>query len=251
MKHISQSEWINIPRPNREAKFRLMCIPYAGGSAGVFLRWPTQMDAQVEVCALEVPGKGLRLREAPITVMSRLIEELAGGIGPLLDKPFAIFGHGSGALIGFELTRHLRNNSGPQPKHLFVGGSRPPQMAPSNSLPRYDLPEPEFLDALRQMNGIPSEVSKHPELMQLMLPVFRADAELAQTYIYRSEPPLDVPISAYGGLEDPDCTRKELEGWRDQTSAPFKLQIFPGDYFFLHSAKPLLLRAISQELAAI
>jgi medium-chain acyl-[acyl-carrier-protein] hydrolase len=182
--------------------------------------------------------------------MPELIEALAGALRPFLDRPFAIFGHDLGALIGFELTRRLRKNSDLQPKHLFVGGRRAPQ-APINRPPRYNLPEPEFIDALREMNGIPEEVLEHPELLQLMLPVFRADFELDETYVYRPEPQLDVPISAWGGLKDQDPTPAELEGWRNQTAARFNLRMFPGDHFFLHAAQETLINEITRELIAV
>jgi medium-chain acyl-[acyl-carrier-protein] hydrolase len=232
------------------AAVRLLCIPDAGGSAAVFRQWPKYIHPRIEVCAIELPGRATRLMEPPFTSMPVLIEALAGALNPFLDKPFAIFGHELGALIGFELTRHLRRSSDPQPEHLFVGGSRAPQ-APINSSPKYNLPDAEFIAELRTMNRTPVEVLDHPELMKLMLPLLRADFELAETYVYRSELPLDVPISAYGGLQDHDTTEEELKGWREQTAARFKLQMFPGDHFFLHAAQADLAGEIYRELAAI
>jgi medium-chain acyl-[acyl-carrier-protein] hydrolase len=182
--------------------------------------------------------------------MPLLTEALAGALLPFLDKPFAIFGHGLGAAIGFELTRHLRKTSQTGPLHLLVAGRRAPQM-PNDSSPIFDLPDPEFIAAVRDLNTIPAEVLEHPELMELMLPVLRADYKLAETYVYRAEPPLDVPIAAYGGEQDSRATREELERWQEQTIAGFNLRMFPGDHFFLHSAQARLLEAISRDWAAI
>jgi medium-chain acyl-[acyl-carrier-protein] hydrolase len=178
-----------------------------------------------------------------------MIEALAGALQPFLDRPAAIFGHGLGALIGFEFARFLRKNSNTQLKHLLVAGRRAPQI-PGESPPRYNLPEPEFIDALKELDDIPAEVLEHPELMQLMLPMLRADFMLAETYAYQAEPPLDTPISVYGGLKDTRLSREQLESWREQTTAAFKLQTFPGGHFFVQSAQSDLLEAIARELAA-
>jgi medium-chain acyl-[acyl-carrier-protein] hydrolase len=107
------------------------------------------------------------------------------------------------------------------------------------------------LAELQRLNGTPRKVLENPELMQLLIPIVRADFELIQTYQYESKPPLDCSISAYGGWEDQDVTRDDLEGWRQHTNASFTLRMLLGDHFFLHSAEPLLLQLISAELLQI
>jgi medium-chain acyl-[acyl-carrier-protein] hydrolase len=114
--------------------------------------------------------------------------------------------------------------------------------------PSYQLPEPVFIEELRRLNGTPQEVLEHPEMMQLLLPVLRADFELIQTYTYEPGPPLTCPISAFGGLQDVDADRDLLEPWREQTTADFSLQMLPGDHFFPHTARPILLQSISRKL---
>lgn len=247
---MSDSEWVVIPQANPKAAVRLVCLPYAGGGAEVFRGWPSGLHTAIEVCAIQLPGRGRRIKEAPFTSMPELIEALARALRPFLDRPFAIFGHDLGALIGFELIRRLRKNSDPQPKQLFVAARRAPPTSLKNPS-RYNLPEPEFIEALREMNGMPAEVLAHPELLQLILPLLRAEFELDETYIYRPEPPLEVPISAWGGLQDHDPTPAEVEGWREQTAARFNLRMFPGDHFFLHAAQETLLNEISRELIVL
>jgi medium-chain acyl-[acyl-carrier-protein] hydrolase len=102
--------------------------------------------------------------------------------------------------------------------------------------------------ALRRLNGTPEEVLEHEELMQLMLPILRADFAVYETYVYSAEPPLRCPIAVLGGSEDHKLSRAALEAWQEQTSASFSLRMLPGDHFFLNTARPLLLRVLSQEL---
>ena len=72
--------------------------------------------------------------------------------------------------------------------------------------------------------------------MEIMLPILRADFALYETYLYSTEPPLNCPISAFGGLQDRRVNDSDLEAWRAQTSASFSLRMFPGDHFFLKHA---------------
>jgi len=164
-----------------------------------------------------------------------------------MNLPYVFFGHSLGALIGFELACQLRRQNSTDPVHLFVSGRRAPQI-PDPNPPIHQLPEAEFIDELRRFDGTPEEVLKHPELMEIFLPVLRADFALLETYEYTSEKPLDCPITAFGGLQDRKATREELAAWRDQTHGDFRLQLFPGDHFFLHSVQPILLQAIAQDL---
>jgi medium-chain acyl-[acyl-carrier-protein] hydrolase len=239
--------WLVWHRPNPEARLRLFCFPYAGGGALIFRTWPDGLPQTVEVCAVQPPGRETRLKEPPFTQLPPLVQALAPVLRPYLDKPFAFFGHSMGAIISFELARHLRREPGPQPLQLFVSGRRAPQVPDTDDL-TYNLPEPEFMEELRRLNGTPQAVLEHPELMKLMIPTLRADFELIQTYAYTPEPPLDCPLSVYGGLQDEDVSREHLEGWREQTTAAFVSRMFPGDHFYLHTSQQLLLRTLSQEL---
>lgn len=185
--------------------------------------------------------------EPPFTELSPLIQALAHALFPLLDKPFALFGHSLGALVSFELARHLRRQYGLHPVHLFVAAGRAPQI-PHRGLPMHTLPEAEFVAQLRCLNGTPKEVFGHAELMEIVLPLLRADFAVYETYVYSSEPPLNCPISTFGGLQDCNVSRGDLEAWRDQTTGSFSSRMFPGDHFFLNTTQPLLLRVLSQEL---
>ena len=239
--------WIASRKPNPQARLRLFCFPYAGGGASIFRTWSDGLPMDVEVCPVQFPGRGTRLTETPFTQLSPLVQAVAQALVPLLDKPFAFFGHSLGALIGFELARQLRRQSGVQPVRLFVSADRAPQI-PQRDRPIHALPEGEFLVELHRLNGIPGKVLEEVELMQIMLPVLRADFAVYETYVYSTEPPLNCPISTFGGLQDHRVSRGDLEAWRDQTSASFSLRMFSGDHFFWNTTQPLLLQVLSQEL---
>jgi medium-chain acyl-[acyl-carrier-protein] hydrolase len=237
--------WIPFRKPDPKARLRLFCFPYAGAGALIFRKWSDALPRDIEVCPIQLPGRGTRLTEPPFTKLPCLIEALVRALDPLLDKPFAFFGHSLGALIGFELARQIRRQYGLHPVRLVASAGRAPQI-PHRASPIHTLPDKEFLAELRRLNGTPRELLDHEELMEVMLPILRADFALYETYLYSTEPPLNCPISAFGGLQDRRVNESDLEAWRSQTSASFSLRMFPGDHFFLK--EPLLLRALSQEL---
>lgn len=239
--------WVLRFHPNPHARRRLFCLPFAGGSASTFRTWSTLLPADVEVCAIQPPGRESRIAEAPFTQLATLVQTLAYIIQPYLALPFALFGHSLGALVAFELTRQLRREQLPEPRQLFVSARRAPQLAETDA-PIHQLPDAEFVQELRRYNGTPEAVLRHAELLALLLPVLRADFALHETYVYLPEPPLDCPIVAFGGLEDPLVQRDDLTAWRTQTRQRFDAHLLPGDHFFINNPRALL-GLLSQKLA--
>lgn len=240
--------WIVRSKP--QPYLRLFCFPYAGGGASLFRLWSDKLPSEVEVCPVQLPGRENRLRETAFTLLTPLIQALAQAFRPYMDIPYAFFGYSMGALISFELARYLRKTRSPGPLHLFVAAHRAPQL-PQAHPDLHPLPETAFIDALDHLGGTPTTVRQHAELMQLMLPMLRADFALCETYVYSADDPLSCPITAFGGEQDTHVSLASLSAWREQTQGSFTLNILPGNHFFLHSQQQLLLQAISQDLATL
>ncbi|MDY7076349.1 MAG: thioesterase II family protein [Chloroflexota bacterium] len=243
------NSWLACSRPNPRANLRLFCFPYSGAGASIFYAWSDALPAMIEVYPVQLPGRETRLAEPPFTRLAPLVQAVAQALLPYLvgDKPFAFFGHSLGALVSFELARHLRQRHGPSPVHLFVSGHNAPQI-PDREPPIHALPETEFVEKLRRLNGMNKETLENVELMELLLPILRADFAVCETYVYEADEPLDCPISAFGGLQDEYVSRENLAAWHEQTSASFSLRMFPGDHFYLNTERLFLLRALAQEL---
>jgi medium-chain acyl-[acyl-carrier-protein] hydrolase len=236
-----------IQNQNRQITQRLFCFPYAGGAAAIYRDWGNQFPSRIEVYPVQLPGHGNRLNEPLFKRLEPLVESTAEALRPYLEGSFAFFGHSMGAIISFELAHLLRREHKPGPAHLFLSG-RPAPHRVKNEPPTYDLPQPEFIEELRRLQGTPKEVLEDPELMSILGPILRADLEICETHEYAPGPPLECPITAFGGLHDQDVSREQLEGWRDYTSSSFAVRMFPGDHFYLHHSAPMLLRLIAQDL---
>jgi medium-chain acyl-[acyl-carrier-protein] hydrolase len=242
--------WLVRPRPNRLADLRLFCFPFAGGGASLFRLWPDRLPASVELCAMQLPGRETRLRETSHQRIGPLIDDLVAALVADLDKPFALFGHSMGALVAFELARELRRQNLPRPKLLIASGRFAPQLRHRRRA-IHALPEAEFREELRLLDGTPQALLDHSELMSLFSPIIRADLAVNETYTYRDEPPLELPILALGGLTDPWVHQDELEGWRLQTSNTFECEQFSGGHFFLQTATAELLTVLSRALTTL
>jgi medium-chain acyl-[acyl-carrier-protein] hydrolase len=239
------SPWIVSMRRGDRARIRrrLFCFPYAGGGASIYRKWAGSLHDDVELCAMQLPGREDRLSEPPCARLSEMIPRVIEQLSPYTDLPFAFFGHSLGALIAFELTRTLRDAWVTQPAHLFVSGRRAPHL-PARRAPLYDLPQAEFEAALADMQGTPRAVLDNRELMDLMTPLLRVDLALNDTYTCARGPALDVPISVFGGSDDGETTREELDAWRQHTRAFAGVRVFPGHHFYLHDHVNALAQAI-------
>lgn len=251
MKPNSQTQetldrWLPYRRALSQPALRLFCLPYAGGSAAAYRKWHEHMPGEVEVCAVQLPGRERRMREPAFTRMRLVVEELAHVLGPLFDIPFAFVGHSMGGKIVFELARHLRQTGGAQPVHLFISASRAPHMADKPSI--HALPEAEFFAALRKLGGTPEQILENEELMQLLTPLLRADFELIGTYRFEADEPLDCNMSAFAGLADLEAPAETMQGWGEHTRGSFRHQTFPGDHFFIHKQQRPFLTELLRDL---
>lgn len=244
---MTKHGWFLKNNPSGEAKARLFCFPYAGGSAMVYRDWSRFLPTSIEVVSVELPGRGSRLREPAFSDLPPLIDALVPAISSLLDLPFAFFGHSMGAIIAFETARRLRNDCMVEPRRLFVSGRQAVQIR-DNDPHTYDLPPAEFIAELRRLNGTPREALDDAELMELMIPSLRADFRLVQTYEYSPDRPLGCPITAFGGLQDADVGREHLLAWREQTTSQFSMHLLSGDHFFVRTARPQLLQLLARKL---
>ena len=226
---------------------RLFCLPYAGGGSSLFRSWSKGLPQNLELCAVQLPGRENRIREQPFRHISGLIQILTEIIESYLNLPYAIFGHSVGAIVAFELARRIRKLYGLSPTHLFVSARSAPHIPPREA-PIHRLPDAAFIEELRLYEGIPELLLREKELMQLLLPAIRADFAINETYVYSAEEPLECPISVFGGLQDLKVSSNYLTPWREHTRMAFSQHMFPGNHFFLQSSQELLLQAISDDL---
>lgn len=239
---MSTNPWIKTQSTNPDPRLRLFCFPYAGGAASTYRTWYQHLPSNVQVCAVQLPGRENRIREKPFTSVHGVVQALLPNLLPYLDKPFAFFGHSMGTLLAYELAQQLQQRHGQTPMHLFVSGRRAPFLPdPDPSL--HTLPTDEvFLAELHQRyENIPAIIFEDQELRELFVPLLRADFELVETYQFTKGTPLPYPVITFGGLDDARASRAELQAWQELTQSDFDLHMLPGGHFYLNDQiQPLL-----------
>lgn len=230
---------------------RLFCLPHAGAGTSAYNIWKRFLPTEIEVCPVQIPGRETRLSEPSCTDCEELIEGITMGIAESLDKPYAIFGHSMGALLVLDLAQSLRSQGLREPNYLFVSG-RNATHVPMKHGSIHKMEDDEFLSALAtRYGGMPREILDTPELLEVYLPILRADLTLLETHTYRNRDPLECPIAAFAGKDDTNVSREGLEAWGEHTTGNFESRWLEGDHFYLSGAsRGALLEAIGERMMA-
>lgn len=238
-----------IIRPKKlpDAKKRVFCFSHAGGSASSFVPWAKELAPELELCAVQLPGRGPRIAEPNITRAEDLIEELAVDLEPMLDKPYIFFGHSMGSLLSFELARLFRHEAWPMPERIIVSAFVAPQdlgvVTRVGGELIHELPEEKLVAFLKGLGSKSSAAFDDPELRALVLPAMRADFELLADYRCYEEAPLDVPLIAVAGRHDPLATPALVEPWRVHAHE-FQFIVRDTGHFMIEDDVPFLFHLI-------
>jgi medium-chain acyl-[acyl-carrier-protein] hydrolase len=226
---------------------RLLCFSHAGAGASVFAAWRGQFGAGIDIHPVQYPGRETRWAEPRYSDMAALVQSLADDLSGLWQEPCALLGHSFGALVAYELACVLQAR-GHTPRRLFLSGARAPQLPPRE--PIHALADADFVAKVLEFGGFEDEVLHNTELMQLVLPIVRADFRALETHRYTTWAPLPVPISVFGGLADHTVPVGDLLAWSEVTSKAFRSRFFPGGHFFLYREVAAIAGHVAADLAA-
>ncbi|HUI95554.1 MAG TPA: SDR family NAD(P)-dependent oxidoreductase [Xanthobacteraceae bacterium] len=264
----SGRRWLVVVGPRAAPRFRLFCFPFAGGGSAVYRSWAQALDPGIEVVAIEPPGRLSRIAEPPVSDMTEFVDQLAEEMTGALDRPFAFFGHCLGALTMYETARRLIHTTPFRPVHLFASGARPPDRIADQSsfeerltndllnlaefrisLPAHRQPDDVFAELIRHFNIQATEqLLVDPELRGLMLPVIRAEFEMASNYHFAGEQPWDIPITCFAARGDPYVSRRHALGWGRFTNARLQVFIRDGAHFAVVDDVGFIHTVINREL---
>jgi medium-chain acyl-[acyl-carrier-protein] hydrolase len=210
----------------------VICISRAGGTARDFDSWPAILGEEIELCAVQLPGRLERFREPALSDLREIAAEVTSAIAELEPLTHVLFGDCMGALIAYEVLAELRKRALPMPIALAVGFYPPPDEPRTE--PEYaDAPAETLRARLREVGGVPAEVLDDDELFELLMPTLRADFAAFENYEYRSQPPFDLHVLVLVGQHDRYVGEADVQGWGRHTVGKFEVRTFPGDHFLL------------------
>lgn len=242
--------WISVIHKAETPKYRVFAFCNAGAGVSIYLPWKSLAPSDVEFCAIQLPGREYRCEESFIVDMKLVVRGISDALVEYQDRPFGFFGHSLGALIAFETTRELRHRGSILPLALFLAGYTPPQHVVRP--PIYQLEEEAFIEAIgKYYEPISPSSLAHKKFRDLYLSILKADTRLADTYHYLDEPPLDIPIFIFGGVDDPLAHEKGLSDWSLQSTKPVQIKMHPGSHFFINNAREEICQLMMQQLRAL
>ena len=220
-------------------RLRLFCFPYFAGGASAFASWHKFTPNDVEVCAIQMPGREERFTEEPIDDFTVLIPKIVAAIKPLLDAPFAFYAHSFGAIIATEVLRKLQEDN-VTPQHFIVGSWGAPHAKwPFPSLQHvsvdeiYDTKNSEILQKHLLALEVPQTTLQNSQLMTQMMPSLKADVVMVgKRYKPQNLKNAPYPITAIAGEKDSVVDVENIKAWQECTPN-FNFKTIDGGHLFL------------------
>jgi medium-chain acyl-[acyl-carrier-protein] hydrolase len=235
--------WFSQRFRSPAARYSLYCFPFAGGSASYYANWAGYFTGAVELVPVQLPGRSPRMAEPPATLIGDVADEVAALIAASARTQPLLFGHSMGAILAFEVAKRLQALRRPA-GYLFLSG-RPEPAVTRPQTPFSTLPRREFVQMLRDYGCADEALLANDEILDLLLPMMRADFAMIEQYRHQPGPPLDCPILAWCGGSDPEISPTTLmDGWNKETSARFELLVRPGGHFFITDYREEVARAV-------
>ena len=232
-------------------KIKLFCLPYAGGSSNIYSSWGKCLNHSIEIHPIELAGRGKRYVDCLYDNIEQAIDDVYKTVeGNIDDSSFdyAIFGHSLGGLIAYELIHRIKLEAKRQPIHVFFSGARAPHFNKEKDK-TYDLPDDKFKQRVLELGGTPREVLENDELLDVFLPILRADFKINETYEYVGrQDKIDCDITVLSGKKD-DMKLNEIVEWRKHTSGKCNIFILEGDHFFINTHSDDVIKIINNTLS--
>lgn len=234
-------------KQNPGAGYRLLCFPCAGSGASMYRRWADALP-DAEVWAANYPGRESLHSEGFAQKQAQIIEPILENLQALEDKPFVVYGHSFGSLIGFLIASALQQK-GATVLGACVSARRAPQCSASIKLA--ELSEPEFLKELDRLGGIPEAISSNKDMMDFYLPIIKADLAMNDKILVPESQRLTCPVYLFSATDDKAASQEELAAWKYATSSRFEHKVFEGGHFFIQDSAEDFLAHLRTVLAAL
>ncbi|HEJ7025851.1 TPA: thioesterase [Serratia marcescens] len=229
--------------PGRQGSLRLIAFPHAGAGATAFQRWSPTLHQDIELYAVQYPGREERAHEAPLCQPQSLINQLISALQPLQDKPLIFFGHSLGGRVALALAMAL-----PQPPlQLIISACSSPFLARHSQLLR--MPRAALLNALCAGEGLDESLIGDSALVDYYLPLIRADLLLSSQLLFPAQPGYHAPLAMFYGENDKLIDRQDLLDWRRIAQGDFQQRTFAGGHMYITTQREAVIAGVHQLLA--
>ncbi|WP_379155582.1 thioesterase II family protein [Paenibacillus sp. sgz5001063] len=227
---------------------KLLCLPYAGGSAMVFSKWRTFIHPSIELLPVELAGRGSRFKEALYTDFDTAVEDIYEQIkDEIAEGPYALFGHSMGSWLAYEVYHAIRRRGGELPLHLFVSGRQAPQLESETEYSSMD--DSNFIGALRDYGGTSEDVLDNPDVLKVFLPILKSDFQITENYKYQqNQASVTCGLTVLTGRNDNHIRFRDLLPWKELGNASSHIYEMRGGHFFITEYPEEVSKLINQIL---
>ncbi len=219
---------------------QLFCLPYAGGNSSIYYPWKKTINNKIELISVQLTGRANLYREELIINLDILIDKLYREIEPYLNRPFAFFGHSMGGVIAYALMAHIERVSGKRAEFIIISATKPPNHY--TSMEDYLLSDRDLKKKLKNNGATPKEVLDSKELMDIILPIYRADCKLLATNRVAKE---KIETKAFIFNSEEDIEKKVMMEWQEYFIKEIEYIKFDGGHFFIHKKEREVIEKIN------
>ena len=229
-------------------KIKLFCIPYAGGSASVYKKWNLSLADNIELCPIELAGRGSRITEKYYENLEEAVDDIFSQIvNDITTLDYAFFGHSMGAFLVYEVAQKINALGLPMPKNIFFSGKKPPGTLQSTKR-LSKMSSLEFEKNILALGRTPPELFQYPELKKLFIPLLRSDFSLSETVVDRPEIiPFDTDITVLLGDSEGVSPTVAVQ-WYAHTNKKCSIHFIEGGHFFIIDTPKVVINIINSTL---
>ncbi len=233
-------------------KIKLFCLPYAGGSANIYMEWKKYLHPLIELNAIELAGRGPRSEVPFYKSVDEAVSDIYNRIKDDLNNcRYVIFGHSMGSVLAYELAYKIKSLQHLPPLHLFFSGRHAPQIK-KDKKNLHVLPDNEFMREVIELGGTPKELLENRELLEIFLPILRADFQIVETYNYiEKNEKLDCDITILWGKQEEETTISDISLWRGHTNKSCRIHLLNGGHFFINEFMQDVVSIINSEILSL
>ena len=213
---------------------RLISLPYAFGNANIYLDLFRALNGRIQTTAVEYAGHGRRFDEELHSRIEDVAADVYDQIAGLLasGEDYCLLGYSMGGLVAYELYYRILAAGRKLPKHIFILGTPEPQHLHVQK--EYECFDTAQIKAeLTKHNGTPDELLECDELIELLVPIVKADCIALRDYRWHEKAEgISCGVTVIRGTKEP-----ELEHCRERWEACIGHEIeyicLEGKHFFL------------------
>ena len=240
------NKWIAHYNNIENSDYNLFCFPYTGGSASYFAPWINDMPENVGIAPVLYPMRETRFTEPLMNTVEEMAAALVEDSIDLFRKPFAFYGHCSGAVIAYETAVVLKKKYDIAPLLFTAASAQSPRNTPTNP-DVMKMSDSELAEYAVKLGMLDRELVSNQEFMAYYFHIFKADFLMIFNYNTNKTERIDCPILAITGKDDAFLNRKSIEDWSSYTDE-LEVMETDGEHFFGDAGRAAVIKAMIKKI---